>query len=158
MEDELKQEINILIENKINSCQLDVRGRLSEMDKTIQEEKLVRAGMKDTLDDVLTQSIANHKKFSEHDRKEMKKYDDILDALKKLTEALSKTAQDTDENSNKLAKKERQEEVDAAVARERVKASKTFNEYKKRAVMTFISIATAGICYTVWDIFLPGVK
>ena len=87
-----------------------------------------------------------------HGREEMDKYTLIIDSINNLSETIKKTAEETEHNTNQLAKKARDEEIDAEVQK-RLDASKAdYNEYKKAAIKAVIVMVALGIAGIVWDI------
>ena len=90
--------------------------------------------------------------FGQHGVDEMDKYNEILDAIRDLTQALEKTAKETDENTIAISKAKHDEEVARAV-QDAVEAQKEpYREYKKKIINVALAIVTAGVLAGVWKL------
>lgn len=92
--------------------------------------------------------------FNNHDSNEMEKYDKIIDALTDLTNTLKAVQNETGLNSHTLRQKKIEEDTQRAVQDALDKQKAPFQEYKKKAILTVISILVAGTVYGGWKLTL----
>ena len=133
----------------------DIEASIMSIRDTLRDADIQRKSFNSELKDEL-KSIRSW--FKEHDIVEMEKYDEIISSLRDLTNQLSKTAKETDENSSILHQKLEQEKLDAKVREALDDHYKDFREYKKKAITTAIGVATTGATILIWNIFMSGVN
>lgn len=92
--------------------------------------------------------------FNTHDRKEMEKYDQIIVAIDKLSARLENTAIDTEKNTDAIDSK-KQEEMIARIKKEAIdEHDAPYKEYRKKAILTVITIVTTALTYGTWQIVM----
>lgn len=90
--------------------------------------------------------------FSKHDDKEMRKYDEIINSLKDLTDALKSVKDETDDNSKALMQKRIEEEKQRAIQEALDEANKPKKEILHKAMITAVTIVTGAILMGAWEL------
>lgn len=140
-----QKEIESMVEKKVESFGNDIRSKIKEIQTELEEQKKIRKEMESTLKETLEQSKKNHEAFYEHDKDEMKKYDEVIKSINNLTETMQKLIDETSENTNYVTKKQQNEEIEKRVKEALDKEHEPRDEVWHKIKMTAVSVITLGI-------------
>ena len=144
--------------DSINDRLADGTARMDEIETILDKHEKQRQSNYDETKEHLTllrSEFASHRNdFNQHDKMEMVKYDNIIEALTDLTEQLNKTAVETDANTMALNKRRKQDEIDKAVKAAIEADHAPYREYKKQAIMAIIGIISAGVIAGTWKLVM----
>jgi dsDNA-specific endonuclease/ATPase MutS2 len=139
--------------DKLEETTADNQKSLQELKASLQNHEKQR---RDFSTDIKNEITSLREWFETHDTREMNKYNEILDSLQSLTDALNNVKNDTDGNTKALMQKRIEEEkeraVRAAVEAEKAKHTGPIQEYKKRAILTAVTIVTGAVVTGIWQV------
>jgi DNA repair exonuclease SbcCD ATPase subunit len=92
--------------------------------------------------------------FSHHDNREMQKYDEIIESLNELTQALTSVKRDTDGNTNLLAQKRIEEEKQRAIKEALDERDKPMKDIKHKAFMTATTLVTVAVLGGMFELIM----
>ena len=133
----------------------DIEASLSSLSAQLKKHEQQRiASTKEIKDEV--SSVKDW--FKRHDEKEMKKYDEIINALDNLAKSLNNVKNETDVNSKALMQKriaeEKQRAIDDAVKEAEDKHNAPYVEFKKNAIIAATVVIVGAVLTGMWNLVM----
>ena len=168
-----EDEINATqLAEEVMRCKLKTWEKIEDILEHIGSETLRVDGIEATMVDI-KESLKEHEKqradFSQeirgdiarlnkwaevHDKKEMEKYDNIINALEDLTSTIGKVQHETDDNSKALMQNKIEEEKQIAIQEALDNRDAPYKEYKKKAIFVVVTMITGAVMTGLWKLIM----
>lgn len=129
----------------------NLEASMVEIKKALKEHETQRANFSKSIKEDMSQLTTWFKK---HDTKEMEKYDKIIEKIESLNKSISTVKHETDDNSKALMQKRIEEEKQRAIQEALEEREAPYKEYKKKAILTVVTIITGAIVAGVWKLIM----
>jgi hypothetical protein len=153
-----KAEIIDIVTEHVESCQIKMEHRIDGIVRSMHEDSITRNTMNTKLDTIAKQAQDNHKAFSDHDKREMEKYDEVISSVvavvgsvNELTKTVKALMKETAENTGYVQSETYNRRIEDAVKIARKKdREKSLWRYIDKALPSIITVSILGLFSLVW--------